>query len=819
MRILIRLSVISISIAVFVSTLLAAAPPKAPSYQQFLSPASPQEVVAARKVDRVAWVDYAEGKRNAYTAAAPLFAPVRLTNFLKDDGIMMSGIRISDDGSTVVFLRGEGPNREGWFPNPSADPSGPEHAVWAARTSGVGGAWRVVDATNPELAPDGSAILFVKGGQIFRARVTPVKPASEVDRGEKAFITEWGVQSEPKWSPDGRKIAFVSTRTDHSFIVVYDIATRSVKYMAPSVDFDTMPMWLPDSKHLMFVRRPGLPFGQQAQQGTGGIGLPNGPALQTPTTPATTATGGRGGGRGNRGASAPPAPGPSVPPVQGSSGPAAQGATAPAVVNNSPGLMRATFKGGYALAFYKADVTTGDAQETWHNQANDPIVANLANARMAGDLAIFPFGAGGGRGGRGGGRGTTPGDAPATSPNSEAPPAGQPPADEWDRYYALNVMDVGARPVLLTTTDGLIENQTAIAISADNKTFYYCTNAKDIERRHIWAVPTGGGTPVQITAGEGVETYPAPLASGKYMATLSASWNMPQSLGVWKMGTEQSARAVPAQKIIFPTSRPGFPMDAHVKPETVITKAADGLEIHNQVFLPKDLKPGERRPAIVFVHGGPQRQMMPAYHYMQFYHWAYGINQWLANQGYIVMSINYRSGIGYGRSFRMAPNTGGAGNSEYQDVVAGAKYLETRPDVDPSRIGIWGLSYGGVLTSQALARNSDIFKAGVDLAGVHLWGSSLDPAAVSYKSSTIGAIDGWKSPVLLIQGDDDRNVAFQQMTGLVQLLRQRDVYYELIVFPDDVHESLLHSRWMYTLGRMETFLHRFLSEAPVSASK
>jgi alpha-beta hydrolase superfamily lysophospholipase len=111
-----------------------------------------------------------------------------------------------------------------------------------------------------------------------------------------------------------------------------------------------------------------------------------------------------------------------------------------------------------------------------------------------------------------------------------------------------------------------------------------------------------------------------------------------------------------------------------------------------------------------------------------------------------------------------------------------------------------GLSYGGVLTSQALARNSDIFKAGVDLAGVHLWGSSLDPEAVSFKSSTIGAIDGWKSPVLLVHGDDDRNVAFQQTTGLVQLLRQRDVYFELIVFPDDTHESMLHSRWMYTLG-------------------
>src|SRR5271169_3346151 len=151
MRNLIRLSVISI-----VAGPLVSAPPKVPLYQQFLSPASPQELVAARKVDRVAWVDYAEGKRNAYTAAAPLFAPVRLSNFLKDDGIMMSGVRISDDGSTVIFLRGEALNREGWAPNPSADPDGPEHAIWAARTSGPAGAWRVADATNPELAPDGS---------------------------------------------------------------------------------------------------------------------------------------------------------------------------------------------------------------------------------------------------------------------------------------------------------------------------------------------------------------------------------------------------------------------------------------------------------------------------------------------------------------------------------------------------------------------------------------------------------------------------------------------------------------------------------------
>jgi len=117
-----------------------------------------------------------------------------------------------------------------------------------------------------------------------------------------------------------------------------------------------------------------------------------------------------------------------------------------------------------------------------------------------------------------------------------------------------------------------------------------------------------------------------------------------------------------------------------------------------------------------------------------------------------------------------------------------------------------------LLTSQALARNSDMFVAGVDLAGVHLYGQSLVDTALSYKSSAISAIDGWKSPVFLLQGDDDRNVDFSQMIGLVQLLRAHNVYYELTVIPDDLHESMIHSRWVTTFGKMGDFLRRFVWE-------
>src|SRR5205814_3373835 len=234
---------------------------------------------------------------------------------------------------------------------------------------------------------------------------------------------------------------------------------------------------------------------------------------------------------------------------------------------------------------------------------------------------------------------------------------------------------------------------------------------------------------------------------GRQVAVLSADAKRPQSVGL--VSADGGAPA-----IVYPTLPKEFPIAEHVVPQTVLTKAPEGLEIHNLLFLPKDLKAGEKRPAIVFVHGGPAREMLPAYHYMQFYHWAYAYNQWLASQGYVVLSINYRSGIGYGNSFRRALNTEGRGNSEYQDVVAGGKYLQSRPDVDPTHVGIWGLSYGGLLTAQALARNSDIFVAGVDLAGVHLYGSSLDSTNLSYTSSAISAIDTWKSPVYLVHGDE-----------------------------------------------------------------
>ena len=733
-RVSIGLSIVVLALSLFPDIAVAANPL---TLEQILGPAFPSELVAARNADRVAWIAYERGLRNVYTAAAPDFKPVRVTNNNEDDGNDLTGLSISDDGAVVAYVRGHTPNSAGWIANPTSDPKGVERATWAVKTQG-GQPRKVALTGSPVLSPDGRWVLFMKDGQFYRAAVDPQDAHSDADKGTQPFFVVYGTNSNPHWSPDSTKIAFVSNRTDHSFIGVYDLGQQKISYMAPSVDHDTSPSWSPDGRQLAFIRRPGTPFGLQERGGNAG-------AQQ---------------GRGRRGGQQPPAAA-AQPQMRGTP-------------TRAPGLTQAVLPGGYTLAFYVADVATGKAREFWHNAPDERMFSTINNIQWAGNVVLFTR-----------------------------------PTEEWSRYYTVPVAGGVKPPNLLPTGDGLVEN---ISLTDDGKYLYFGSNAGDIDRRHIWRVPTEGGPAEQVTSGHDVECEPAVLASGKQVALFFAGPKHPKSVAV-----VSAAGGKP--NVIFPDFK-GFPFDEQVVPENVQLKAADGKEFHNQLFLPAGLKPGERRPALIFVHGGPMRQMLLGYHYMFFYHMAYAVNQYLANQGYVVLSVNYRGGIGYGRRFQNAPQRGRAGNSEYQDVRAAGEYLRDRPDVDPKRIGIWGLSYGGLLTAQALARNSDIFCAGVDMAGVHLWGDPLNPSDVGYQSSPSSQIDKWKSPVLLIHGDDDRNVAFSQTTGLVQLLRAHNVYHELIVFPDDVHDSLLNHRWMTAFHATDDFLKRFVKDrSPPSGNK
>ncbi|MFC1628835.1 alpha/beta hydrolase family protein, partial [Gemmatimonadota bacterium] len=273
-----------------------------------------------------------------------------------------------------------------------------------------------------------------------------------------------------------------------------------------------------------------------------------------------------------------------------------------------------------------------------------------------------------------------------------------------------------------------------------------------------------------------------------------------------------------------------YPLTGLVKPQQVVFEAADGIMIHGQLFVPEGLGRRDQVPAVLFMHGGSRRQMLLGWHNRGYYHNAYGFNQYLASRGYVVLSVNYRSGIGYGVDFREPAEYGYLGASEYQDIVAAGRYLQDLDSVDPDRIGLWGGSYGGYLTALGLARDSDLFKAGVDLHGVHNWADQLEwwgrgegtgtgqsvpdqRMRTAFESSPVADIDSWRSPVLIVHGDDDRNVPFEASIDLVRRLRRKgDVIFEELYFVDEVHGFLLHRNWLEVFRRATAFFDRYLKE-------
>jgi dipeptidyl aminopeptidase/acylaminoacyl peptidase len=378
--------------------------------------------------------------------------------------------------------------------------------------------------------------------------------------------------------------------------------------------------------------------------------------------------------------------------------------------------------------------------------------------------------------------------------------------DGWQHLYSVSAE--GGKPILLTP--GACEFEHA-ALTPDRRAIIYSSNCGDIDRRHLWRVPVAGGQPEPVTRGESIEWSPAVTGDGAYLVFLGSDARQPA------MPRVMPSAGGPSRMLAAAELPADFPSSKLVIPQQVVFKSTDGLEIHGQLFLPP--QGGQNLPAVLFLHGGPPRQMLLGWHYMYYYHNTYGFNQYLASRGYAVLSVNFRLGIGYGREFRMALKCGWGGAAEYQDVVAAAYYLRSRPDINPARIGLWGGSYGGYLTAMGLARNSDLFAAGVDLHGVHDFlslrmaaGADADLRKLAESSSPISAVSSWRSPVLLIHGDDDRNVAFSQTVDLVRRLREQKVELEQLVYPDEVHDFLLHRHWLEAYTAAASFLDRKLGD-------
>jgi len=385
----------------------------------------------------------------------------------------------------------------------------------------------------------------------------------------------------------------------------------------------------------------------------------------------------------------------------------------------------------------------------------------------------------------------------------------------WEKTGWLHLWSVsahGGAPVDLTPGEGEVQHA---ELSPDGRAMLYASNHGDIDARHLWQTPVAGGEPERLTGGDGIEWAPRRTAKSGTLVYLASSARTPARPEAMMDGTRHA---------FGPPLPDRFPAGDFVVPEPVTFPAADGMAIRGQLFAPSEHCGDGPHPGLLFFHGGSRRQMMPGFHPSGYYSNAYAFNQTMASRCFVVVSVNYRSGVGYGLEFREALDYGARGASEYRDVVGAGLYLAGRPDVDPARIGLWGGSYGGYLTALGLARASHLFAAGVDLHGVHDWNVVIDNfvpaydpeteeefARLAYESSPMAYVSSWESPVLLIHGDDDRNVPFSESVDLAEALRRQATPVETLVFPDEVHGFLLHRNWLAAYRAAAEFLAQELA--------
>lgn len=385
----------------------------------------------------------------------------------------------------------------------------------------------------------------------------------------------------------------------------------------------------------------------------------------------------------------------------------------------------------------------------------------------------------------------------------------------WKLLYAVSAKGGDAR--LLTPGEFEIDG---VTLSPDRSTIVYWANSEaDRHRLDLYSMSLRNSLKPRRLAGssEGGMRYDAQFTSGNVLLYRHAGAFIPERLMLYAEAT--------ASRQLSTGARPGDPVTKKaVDAEVVTFKSLDGLAIPAVLYRSKP-RPGQaRQPAIVHAHGGSRSKVYPVWRtgfgYAQVLHY-------LASRGYVVLSVNYRSGTGYGLDFREPESYGGRGAGDVQEFIAAARFLTDHVrQVDPTKIVIYGHSYGGHIVSNALAR-SDVFAAGIDSAGVGDWVVEMEKDSgrplqfnipqryeleqLAHDSSAISRIDQWgEEPILFLNGDHDGSAAMQPMLELYLALARRGKKVDALVMPGEAHSLQLYRNQVAYLRKIEQFLREHI---------
>lgn len=360
--------------------------------------------------------------------------------------------------------------------------------------------------------------------------------------------------------------------------------------------------------------------------------------------------------------------------------------------------------------------------------------------------------------------------------------------------------------------------------SADSRRLaYHHSVAGNQMERFIDAVDVTTGASTAIVTARGVQLDPLFSPDGRAIVYQRAS--VEHSLDLYSV--EARAGATPVR--LSDSMPAGLNASDLVAPTPVsFPSRLDKAPVPSTLMLPKNLDKSRKHPAIVWIHGSGSDQNFLGWQPGS-YRMYYSVSQYLVQQGYIVLTPDYRGSSGYSRDWATGVHMG-LGVKDTADVAAGADYLKTLPYVDADRIGVWGLSYGGFLTLQALNTDPTLWRAGIDVAGVVDWatygagyttprlGTPVENPEIYRVSAPINFMQRLERPLLVLHGTNDRNVQFRDSLRVIDVLLKLDKPFEMGVYPGEIHffrrAHILRDAWR----RAEEFFERHLKQGPVLAS-